>query len=379
MAPLTLAAHEVLMTLAEIRFSIEPLPPLQELGATWTRLDAVGTHSFFLTWTWVGTLLRCVPCPPQMMLLRAKRGNDTVALAILTSKRAIRAGVRVTEAWLNATGDPDYDCITIEHNGFASIGLGEGELWSSFVEWFATEVTVADEAVLISAPAEKALAANNHLTVERRDTGFRTPLASFLDLEGFMSTLSRNSRQKLRRNFRDYERQAPLSIQVARDTQTALKLFSQMRALHIRSWTRRGKRHAFKNPFFETFHHSLIRAGITNGTVDLMRVSAGDKAIGYLYNFRRNGTISSYQSGFDDGDSRLRPGYVCHALAIAHYAAAGMSEYDFLAGANALKQSYGSERYEFCSGRIRGRKFAAQIEGLMRKIRMIVKRSPSSL
>jgi CelD/BcsL family acetyltransferase involved in cellulose biosynthesis len=110
-----------------------------------------------------------------------------------------------------------------------------------------------------------------------------------------------------------------------------------------------------------------------------MRVSAGDRAIGYLYNFVRNGTVSSYQSGFDDADTRLRPGYVCHALAIAHYAAAGMLEYDFLAGANALKQSYGSESYDLYWTRIRGSKFAVQIEGMMRKILTTVKSNPRSL
>ena len=103
-----------------------------------------------------------------------------------------------------------------------------------------------------------------------------------------------------------------------------------------------------------------------------MRVSAGDRVIGYLYNFLHNGIVSSYQSGFDDADRRLRPGYVCHALAIGHYAAAGMSEYDFLAGANALKRSYGSETYDFYWSRIRGRKFAVQIGGIMRKIRLAV-------
>jgi CelD/BcsL family acetyltransferase involved in cellulose biosynthesis len=191
--------------------------------------------------------------------------------------------------------------------------------------------------------------------------------------------LSRNSRQKLRRNIRDYERKAPISIKVARDPQTALEFFSQMRALHIRSWARREKRHAFINPFFDTFHRSLIRAGVGNGTVDLVRVSVGDRAIGYLYNFLRNGTVSSYQSGFDDADRQFRPGYVCHALAIGHYAAAGMSEYDFLAGANALKRSYGPERYDFYWTRIRGRKFAVQVEDIMRKIRMTIMNNPKSL
>jgi CelD/BcsL family acetyltransferase involved in cellulose biosynthesis len=107
---------------------------------------------------------------------------------------------------------------------------------------------------------------------------------------------------------------------------------------------------------------------VDSGAVDLLRVSAGDTHIGYLYNFVRNGTVSSYQSGFDDIDTRLRPGYVSHAMAIAHYAAAGMAEYDFLAGGNALKHSYGSETYDLYWTRVRGNKIVVQIEGVMRKI-----------
>ena len=204
--------------------------------------------------------------------------------------------------------------------------------------------------------------------IERSEYGYRTPLANFTTLEGLMSSLSRNSRQQLRRSMRAYERKAPLSIDVARDTQTALEFFAQMKALHVRSWMRREHRHAFSNPFFETFHRSLIRRGAADGTVDLLRVSAGDRVIGYLYNFLRDGTVSSYQSGFDDADRQLRPGYVCHALAIAHYAAAGMSSYDFLGGTNRLKQTFGPERYELCWYYLHKNTSAFRVNALARRV-----------
>ena len=201
--------------------------------------------------------------------------------------------------------------------------------------------------MLAGLPHERSLS-----DLERIDYGYRAPLADFVTLDGFMSTLSRNSRHQLRRSMRAYERTGPLSIEAARDTQTALAFFAKMKEFHIRSWTRRGRQHAFASPFFETFHRSLICRGVGNGTVDLLRVSAGERTIGYLYNFLNAGTVSSYQGGFDDADGRMRPGYVCHALAITHYAANGMSSYDFLAGKNRLKQSFGSERYEFCWQRL---------------------------
>ena len=258
----------------------------------------------------------------------------------------------VTQAWLNNTGDPAYDCITIEHNGFASSGILTDNLWSALQDWLAIGIPAVDEFILSGIDAEQLLRGEGVPDVESGEYGYRAPLANFTTLERFMSSLSRNSRQQLRRSMRAYECKGPLTVEVARDTQSALTFFSQMRALHVSSWTRRENRHAFSNPFFETFHRSLIRHGVANGTVDLLRVSAGDQAIGYLYNFRHDGTVSSYQSGFDDVDRRLRPGYVCHALAIAHYAAAGMSSYDFLGGTNQLKQSFGPQRYELCGYRL---------------------------
>ena len=96
----------------------------------------------------------------------------------------------------------------------------------------------------------------------------------------------------------------------------ALGYFDALKALHISSWTRRRKPHAFRHAFFETFHRALIARGVADGTVRLIRVNAGGSPIGYLYNFRYGGTEYAYQSGFDDSDPDLRPGYVCHALAI---------------------------------------------------------------
>jgi CelD/BcsL family acetyltransferase involved in cellulose biosynthesis len=351
-----------------IKFSIEPLPPLEALGNTWTRLDAVGAHSFFVTWPWIGTWLRCLPHPPQTMLLRATQGDETVGLAVLTLKRSTRRGISVKQAWLNTTGDPAYDCITIEHNGFASSDVGIDELWAAFGDWVSGGVPAADEFVLNAVDHQVPFRASNQLTTERSDSGYRTPLANFSTLEGFISSLSRNSRQQLRRSIRAYERSAPLSIEIAKDSQRALEFFAQMKLLHVRSWTRRQHKHAFDSPFFETFHRSLIRRGAGSGSVHLVRVSAGDRAIGYLYNFLRDGTVSSYQSGFEDTEKRLRPGYVCHALAIAHYAATGMTYYDFLGGANGLKQSFAPEQYTLFWPRLRARTLPLQVEGKIREI-----------
>ena len=332
----------------DITFVLEPRPQLDSLERVWRELDRTGSHSFFLTWTWVGTWLKTLPPSVRPMLLKAVQGPKIVGLALLTMKHGTQWGISPRDqAWLNSTGDPALDCITIEHNGFATQGAWDDQWWPALVDWFAASPRLADELVLSGIASESlAETRRNLIRVEHRDPAYRTPLRGITDEEGIESLLSRNARHQLRRSMRDYEREAPLRLDVAQDLETGLEFFTRLKALHMRSWDRRGRHHAFYHTFFETFHRALIAAGFADGNVDLLRVSAGQSTLGYLYNFRRNGTVFSYQSGFDDAAPGLRPGYVCHALAMAHYAAAGMSTYDFLAGSNQLKQSFGTELYE---------------------------------
>ena len=137
----------------------------------------------------------------------------------------------------------------------------------------------------------------------------------------------------------------PLKLEAAKHVDEALAFFDGLKRLHVRSWTRRGQRHGFAYPFVERFHRSLIERCIPRGEVELLRLTAGSRELGYLYNFYRNGVVYAYQSGFDDEDRRLRPGYVAHALAIERSASLGALTYDFMAGSNRLKESFATDHY----------------------------------
>jgi CelD/BcsL family acetyltransferase involved in cellulose biosynthesis len=351
--------------MSDITLSAEPLPPIATLEDIWRGLDGTGAHSFFLTWSWIGTWLKTLPPSVRPMLLRATRAGELAGLALLTPRRGrLRGLIPVRQAWLNATGDPAFDCLTVEHNGFAVSGAGDSALVEALERSFRAGGIAADELVLPGIPAGHQ-AVPRPLDRERASPAFRAPLEGAR--EGIEPLLSRNARQQIRRAMRAWERKGPLSVEVAGDAETALAYFERMKELHMRSWKRRRRRHAFTHPFFEVFHRALIVDGFAGGGVDLMRISAGTHVLGYLHNFRRNGTVSSYQSGFDDTVPDLRPGYVCHALAMAHYAAEGMAQYDFLAGTNRLKQSFGPEQYEMCWRRLRKPKAVFQAEALLRR------------
>src|SRR5205823_439645 len=111
--------------------------------------------------------------------------------------------------------------------------------------------------------------------------------------------------------------------------------------LHQAYWKSRGEKGAFAQLNFVRFQGLLIGRGFARDEIDLLKVTAGDRVIGYLYNFFYRGRAYAYQSGFDYalGGQHAKPGLTCHALAIAHYLARGASAYDFLAGDSQYKRS----------------------------------------
>ena len=92
-------------------------------------------------------------------------------------------------------------------------------------------------------------------------------------------------------------------------------------------------------------HRTLIEDGWASGAVNLLRVQARDRLVGILYVFVHDGRVLSYQSGFcyDPDDARVRPGLVCHVMAVEHYRARGARCYDLLAGDDRYKRTLAND------------------------------------
>ena len=170
------------------------------------------------------------------------------------------------------------------------------------------------------------------------------------------------------------KQRGPLALVEAGSVGEALEFFAALKELHVASWQRRRRRHAFVSPHFETFHRALIERSFAQSGIQLLKITAGDEAIGYLYNFRRGGIVYAYQSGFADGQRGLSPGVVSHALAIAHNAASGERLYDFLAGANRLKESFSTLRYTLVWQVLRRPRLDHRLRAAARRIRKGIKR-----
>jgi CelD/BcsL family acetyltransferase involved in cellulose biosynthesis len=328
---------------ADVVATIHPCPECAALEGPWRGLELRAEASVFQSWTWIGTHLAEFGPPPLMVTARCC--DRVVGLALLGRQSGrIWDLLRTPSLHLNETGCADRDSVMIEYNGIlAERGLERPVMaacvaaMSGFGGW--REWRLGGVSALWGKECR------------RQGMGLRVgsqSLAPYADFALFppgdpLEGLSRNSRQQIRRALRLYEERGPLTVTRPASIPQALDWLDELEALHTPYWQSRGKPGAFANRHFRPFHRRLI----TDGGGDLLKVQAGGATIGVLYNFRHGGWAYSYQSGFAyEADDRLKPGLVCHLLAMRGYRDDGLRGYRFLAGDTRYKNSLANAKDE---------------------------------
>lgn len=324
---------------------------LASVGTRWQALEARAEGSFFQSWAWVGCL--AAERYPHPVLLEAREGDAVVALGLFNRRGAWFEPERL---WLGESGNRALDSIFVEHNGLL-VARGRSDLLATCLRAALTlplrgrrpvfgrrlVLSGVDAAHLAAATAAPAPAPTSALALRRH----AARAAPFIDLAAlpaetsYLAGLSANTRYQIRRSDRRYAAMGALVLRRADTVAEAQDFLDRLAALHQASWTRRGHQGAFAGASFRQFHRALIARAMPAGTVDLLCVTAADRPVGYLYNFRLRGRVSAYQSGFDYAGAQLhqKPGLTCHHLAIEMYRREGASSYDFLAGADRYKLS----------------------------------------
>jgi CelD/BcsL family acetyltransferase involved in cellulose biosynthesis len=367
----------------QIVFRREALPGFSELEREWGSLEAAGHPSFFTSWHWIGTLLAALPPASRPKLLRGTAHGQTVALALLGANqtRRRRGLVRSHGLYLNETGDPRFDALTIEHNGILAAAEWELVVWDELVRWFAGLPAEADELHIGGSQRRLPEAALRNCRLECRETSLPAYSVDLSRLEysdgELYPVLSSNARQQARRALRYFERFGALRLAEAATIAEALTFFDAMKELHCASWERRGRPHSFSGRFFEPFHRLLIERSFADGGTQLLKACAGDRVLGYLYNFRLGDRVYAYQSGFDDADRRERPGIVAHFLAIRHAYRSGAGVYDFMAGRNRLKESFATRCEPMLWQTVQQPRLAFRLEDFARQFKRALTMRPS--
>jgi CelD/BcsL family acetyltransferase involved in cellulose biosynthesis len=300
------------------------------LGAAWEALEARAEASVFQSWAWVGCLAAERYEAP--LLVRAEAGGACVGLALFN-----RAGGALH---LHESGDPARDRPFIEHNGpLVARGGPPGTRGAMLAA--ALRAAGGGGLRLSGVPADLPAEAGGVIWHARPRP------APWVDLDAvraaggdWLATLSANARAQMRRSDRLIAEAGPIAAQEATSPEEASRFLDELMALHAARWDGRGQGGAFATPFLRRFHAVLVQRLLARGMLELLRVTAGGSLVGVLYNLRRGGMVSAYQSGWAAAqDPQRKPGLACHHQAIRRALARGDRGYDFLAGEARYKTS----------------------------------------
>ena len=330
--------------------SLEALENVAWLETAWKELEARATHSFFLSWLWIGTWLRHIPDGTQPHVLVARSSGKIVGLAIICRRRVWSLGPHARARWLlNESGDTRFDRLFIECNSI--LAEQPDTIIPAGLDALTSRLRRADQLVLSGIDADLELAACGAAgraglvsEVKQADTALWVDYAKARQQKkDYRATLGRSTRQAVSRAMRLYAERGPLEFRIMETTTDALAAFDLLSDFHRSRWGRKG---AFANPGFRPFHEELIARGVPTGAVRISRTLVGGQTIGVVYNFVHDGRVLNYQSGFlYESDGRPKPGLVSHVLAIEESISRGERGYDFLAGGAGHKAHLANSEY----------------------------------
>jgi len=356
--------------------AVEAWPGAEAIGPLWRDLEARADITFYLSWHWIGTWLEQSRVKPQVVT--ARQGGKLVGLGLLVlgEQRRHRGLLHSRTLFLHETGDPEIDINCIEYNGFLVDRLWGEDLERRMVAFVATTPDLPDwDEVRFGGVHERyidlgaATGLRNHVVGHRRTAqvdldAIRESGKSYLD------HLSANTRYQTRRSAKLYAQRGRLELDAARDIDEALSFLDGLKALHQPYWQARGSRGAFGYPFLERFHRAVITRAFPTGEVELLRIRAGEEAIGYLYNFVRNGWVGTYLSGFAyEEDSKIKPGYVSFSLCVERHLAGTAHVVDFLAGELRYKTSLGTPSHAIVNFDLQKPRLKLRVEDAGRAVR----------
>ena len=251
---------------------------------------------------------------------------------------------------LLASGEDEADEICSDYLGpIAERGAEEEVARALAAALYSGALGGWDELVLPAMDGSRALPSliagaleNAGLHAERRVTGTAPYIPLPSSWKGYLALLPSSRRYLVNRSLRDFAAFAgePPRAHFAQNASELKEGQRILKALHQERWSEGGDPEAgvFRSPRFSAFHDGVMPKLLEAGALELGWLSARGEPFAAVYNSFWNVKVYFYQSGLKlEVPKGIRPGIVLHALAIERAIAAGLREYDFLAGDSQYK------------------------------------------
>jgi len=309
---------------------------------------------------WLETSLSCWPASLGHQIVTLPLTEESHARCVIGRRAMSRHGGLVQSRVLafNQSLDTAWDQVFVEYNGFFDADPAHfPALLERLLERLKHDPHW-DEfrlAGLTSRDAQATIHLGNQYGLDVRVVDTRPTFARQLARDRMKGStlfgLSANTRAQIRRSRRlIISTLGPIQLQHATSVEQSIQWFDEAGSWHRRRWGDRSGRKSssgFDNPAFVRFHHALIRSAHPSGQVRLWRVSAGSKALAWLYNFRIDQVEAFYLGSWDpDLDPGMRAGLIAHQEVMDACLEEGVETYDFMAGDSRYKRQLANESSE---------------------------------
>ncbi|MBM7035168.1 GNAT family N-acetyltransferase [Vibrio ulleungensis] len=319
-------------------------PDLTLVRELWCELENRAPSNVFLSWFWIGTWLEVFVTDFILVVAKSEHGVP-IGLGIIVKTPSSSHLPGFEDYHLHRTGQRDLDQIWIEYNDY----LLDAELSDQLrplLNQYVMDNVVKRGGFSIGVSKQEVLA-HSGLSKHSQRTIWST-MAYRVNLHRYQSfseyekqTLSKNARYQIRRSKKRYQVMGGVKF-THYSAEQVDQFFKDCAPYHLERW---GKSSGFNNPKFLDFHHRLAMKGVPQGIVQLVKVSAGEHHLGYIYNFHFNGCAYFYLSAFDYTftDKHLKPGLVTHHMLIEAAQKSGFEYYDFMGGELQYKRTLSDE------------------------------------
>ncbi len=321
------------------------------LEAEWDPLvERSASATVFLAWEWLWPWWRCFRRKgDELLILVAREGASLVGLAPLYRSR-VKASHRIGSLRrIGFIGDRSGDS---EYLDFAIEPGREGEVAAAFLGAIERDAGGWDLLCFHVVPkSSPALAQVQRLAAERgwlAEEKAVPRLAIRLpgDWEGYLGTLQPRFRSKLRSLERNLPTQHDVAFELCGDAAELPERLESLFALHQQRWRAEGKPGAFADPARRRFYHEMAEAFLRRGWLRFWSLRLDGRYAAHEFSFEHMGRVCFLQQAYDVALSELNVGTALKAHVIRDSIARGAREYDFLAGAAAYKERWGTERSE---------------------------------
>lgn len=290
-------------------------------------------HTVFSTWEWLSIWWKHFGSDKKLMLLLAKEDGEIAGIAPLMYSVHTMFGLRRAKIELIGTPVSDY-------NGFI-ITKKHGECIEQFIKHLNRNPNKWNCIDLLDVPEHAEylpFLAKISKTLKRVHKCPFIPLPS--SYESFLQRFNSDKRKYFRKGLNRIERAFDVEFIDYSSPELCEEGMRILFDLHQKRWQSRGFSGVFADPVFRSFSLEITNKFAQKGWLILYVLKLSGKAVAVEYGFKYNSKYYGYLTGFDPKYAYYSVGNILRLFAIRQFIQEGLTEFDFLRGAEEYKDRW---------------------------------------